>query len=442
MAPFWKRRDATQQRDTYARTSGDLLVNDAGPSGMPFVWWLGVDSGGGANPIGPNGPHSVSSHPLVVRATALITGPLTAGAFKVVDESAIGRVLPSPRWITDPMLVRPDDRFAPSAAPAAKRLTRSLFWTDWIRSALWFGEGIILAAEDANGAPLAGTMRLIHPHAIDTVRIDGVWRWRIGSGINEAIFDREGRIVLGNTTYRLTVLRNPLSTVSDEGRSAGVFELSPEAFQLGKQIQTYASGTFRSGIPAGYLKVNAPHLSQTAADELKTAWLAAHGGDRRSIAVLNATTEFTPLAMSPVDAALGEVKKLNNADVAMAFGLDPMTLGASTGSGTYTNLRDAWSNHRDFGLTQMIAGVQDTLTALLPGTQAVKVDLTAFANPTEAEQNASDEVALRAGILTLDEVRARRGLPPLPPAPPPAPDPVPEPPVLDPPATEEDAEDA
>jgi HK97 family phage portal protein len=147
--------------------------------------------------------------------------------------------------------------------------------------------------------------------------------------------------------------------------------------------------------------------------------MAAHGGDRRSIAVLNATTDFQPLNLTPVDAALDSVKRLNLADLAFSFGLDPMTLGAGLqNSATYTNLRDAWANHRDFGLAPWTAAVEGTLSALMPGTQSVRVNLDGFANPTAAERFSAWEIALRARIVTVDEVRAAEGLPPLPEQPP------------------------
>jgi HK97 family phage portal protein len=186
-------------------------------------------------------------------------------------------------------------------------------------------------------------------------------------------------------------------------------------FRLGRQIQDYASGTFRSGVPAGYLKVSTPDMSQDKADKLKANWLRNHGGDRRSIAVLNATTEFVPLNLSPVDAELAQVERLNIAEVAYAFALDPNTLGVTLASAmTYTNLRDAWLNHRDFGLGPWIAAVQDTLTALVPAGQSVTVDLDGFANPTRQDRYTAYKTGIDAGIITVDEVRQWEGLPPKP----------------------------
>jgi HK97 family phage portal protein len=419
-----KRIRRVQTRARYARTPNNFLVND--PDGFPsdyspVMWWMGLDSGGGSYPIGPNGPWSTAgpSLPVVVRATALITGPLTAAPFRVLELGFGGRPLGRPRWVTDPMTLREDGRFPVSSYPAVATLPRSLFWASWIRSAIWWGAGAFITNLDETGQPLAGTLRLVDPAVLTTERAgeDNSLRWVLDTGDTErVVFDRDGFITIGEIRYKIVVLRNPHSPVDSEGHSMGVFEMAPGAFRLAGQIASYASGTFRSGVPAGYLKVETPGFQQEQADELKAKWLAAHGGDRRSIAVLNAVTSFVPLSLSPVDAALGEVTRLNVAEVAMAFGLDPMTLGAGmNNSATYTNLRDAWDNHRDFGLAPWQSGVEDTLTALLPGTQGIKCDLDRFANPTFKERMEGYTTGIEAGVITKDEARENEGLPPLPP---------------------------
>jgi hypothetical protein len=55
------------------------------------------------------------------------------------------------------------------------------------------------------------------------------------------------------------------------------------------------------------------------------------------------------------------------------------------------------------------------------------VNLDGFANPPASERFASYKVALDAGILTVNEVRALEGLPPLDVAPTPNPEPPPVP---------------
>lgn len=446
-------------RSRYTRTTGDLLVGGTNyadtladgfgagidPSGTPPVWWLGLDSGGGAYPIGPHGPYAHGpAQAVVTRATSLITGPLTAAPFRVQELGFGGQPLTRPRWITDPMLMRPDQRFVDDVYPAALKVGRGAFFSDWVRSAIFWGCGAFLCQEDAMGQPIAGTLKLINPQLLYCERHgeDNSLRWVIGADgaqdLDKVIFDRDGYVTLGPVTYRLVALRNPHSPVDNDGHSQGVFEMNPGCFRLGAQVSTFESGTFRSGIPAGYLKVDQSmnSMTQEQAEELKAKWMASHGGDRRSIAVLNAFTSFVPINLSPVDAALGEVKRLNIGDIAFAFGLDPLTLGITLGnSAAYTNLRDAWTNHKDFGLAPWISAVQDTLTALLPGTQGVVVDLDKFANPAPQDRFNGYKVAIDSGWLLPEEVRVMEGLPPLtpeqmpPPPPPPTTQSVPLPPI-------------
>jgi hypothetical protein len=423
MAGFWARLTGRQERAAYVRTNRDLLINEN-------VAWIGFDTGGGAYPIGPNGPYgpwTAPATPAVLRATSLITTPLTAAPFRVLDASA-AKPLSTPRWITDPMLLRPDERYMPRVHPAVTLLPRGIFWTELLRSAIWWGEGAFLFTEDAAGAPQAGSLRLVPSWSLSTERDSfGALCWTLGDNDERVVFDRDGYVQLGPVRYRLLVLRNPHSPVDTEGRSQGVFAMSPDAFGLGAQLASYQSGQFRAGVPNGYLKVTGPEeLTQTTADALKKKWLENHGGDQRSIAVLNATTEFKPINLSPVDAALDQVKRLNIADVAFAFALDPITLGAGlNNSATYNNLRDAWSNHKDFGLASWIAALQDTLSALLPGSQQVAVTLDGFANPSPKERLETYQLAQTvdpSGGL-LDEIRLEEGrqslslAPPAPPAP-------------------------
>jgi len=414
-------------RARYARTAGDFLTGGVNPSETPPIWWYGVDTGGGAYPIGPNGPFPNgwgAGLPVVTRATSLITGPLTAAPFKVQELGFGGRPLSRPRWITDPMLVRSDSDFPfPSEVFAdAQKLTRGNFWSTWLRSAIHYGTGAFLCQQDETGQPVAGTLKVLDPFLLDTVRADdGSLRWVLGSNgaapEDRVVFDRTGRVTIGPFTYWLVALRNPHFTTDVDGHTAGVFEAHPSAFQLSGQIEAYTSGTFRSGIPAGYLKVDQTMtgMTQDQADELKRKWMASHGSDRRSIAVLNAYTSFVPLNLSPVDAALAEVKRLSVADVAMAFALDPEVLGTSlSNSATYKNAQEYWSRHRDFGLSPWIAAVQDVLTALLPGNQGCVVDLDRFSNPEPMVRFEGYNLAISSGVLTVDECRELEGLPPLP----------------------------
>lgn len=359
-----------QERALWDRFSGDMAVE-----GAEGVHWVGSDQWPGVlQRYGASAPERL---PATTRATNLITAPLTAAPYRLVTSST-GTQLPTPRWIADPMLLRPDSRLVEGLAafPQARRLSRSGFWREIIRSCIWYGIGAFVYTPNADGEPVAGTMRQIHPGALTT---NQAGNWVLGVGNDSVEFDREGSAFIGPTEYRIAAMRNPLSPVAEDGTVLGVFGLSPSAFETASSVDAYTAGTFRSGVPAGYLRSNTPGLTQDQADTLKSRWMAAHGGDRRSIAVLNSTTEFHPISFSPVDAAAVAIKRMSIGDVAMAFGLPPEVLGVSlSNSSTYVNISDAWNRLKAFGLSGWISELEDVLSSLVPLGQAVLVDISEF----------------------------------------------------------------
>jgi hypothetical protein len=368
--------EGLQLRGLWSRTDGDLLVNNSGQR-----VWMGADSF--AALIQQNAPAEKLA--VTTRATSLITGPLTAAPYQLVNDST-GETRPA-RWLADPMLLRADERMVGGlqSFAHARRLTRSKFWGTVLQSCIWYGYGAFIYQPDPLGVPIAGTMRQVLPGAIT---IDTQSRWVIGVGGEQVTFDRDGSLQLGPVEYRICVLRNPLSPVYEDGSSLGVFELSPSAFGLSASVDAYLTTTFRTGVPAGFLKVKQPGFNDAQAAKMKREWLEAHGNDERSIAVLNATSvEFEALSISPVDANAAGLKQLSIADVAYAFGLPPEVLGVAIGGGgTYQNITDQWSRLFTFGLSQWISEIEDQLTALVPWGWSVKVDLSEF-EPDMTQQN-------------------------------------------------------
>ncbi len=401
-----------QERASYDRSSGDMLVNE------PQFMWLGHDSGGGRYPIGPNGPFATECLPAITRLTAIIVDPLASSPWTVAESTTglprAGAVMAPPRWMTDPQLLRPDDRYPIQALPVVRRMSRSAFWATWIRSAVWLGAGFLLFAEDATGAPIPGSLRVLHPGSVKAVRNEfGTVVWEIGDGPDTVQTDRDGYLLMpGN--MRLIVLRDPHGEVDAEGRTIGTFERNASTFGLSEKIDRYASNIFHSGVPSGFLKVTTPGLDPDKARTIRAAWMNAHGSDRRSVAVLNATTDFKPIQFSPVDMALIEGKRANLADMSMAFGLDPGgALGLSMGGTmTYQNAESQFARLRQ-DLMPWIVAVEQTIGALLPGGRDMRIDFSDLTRPNTPEHNASVVALHQSGLITDDEGRSMLGLPPM-----------------------------
>jgi phage portal protein BeeE len=336
--------------------------------GSPPAWWVGrsVETGWGA--IGPHGPggHGAMGLPVVTRAVSLLVDPLTTNPFQVLRD---GQPAPSPSWLSDPRLLRPLPGGAGSPPPVPLRLSRPVFWRRWVAQSAFWGRGFLMFQVNQAGEPVPGTLRTVHRTSVEPDP-DGPG-WVIGPDRGVPT-DEDGYWTMGGRSYRMVALENPHSAF-------GVFASHPEVFELARRINSYTGGVFGSGVPNGYLKVQAQGLTQEQADLLKQRWLDAHGGDRRSIAVLNSTTDFTPISWNPVDSALADVKRLSIADVAFAFGMAPETLGVTLGnSATYSNVEQWFEAHRDFALQPWIATVEATLSALLPAGTDVRCNFSSY----------------------------------------------------------------
>jgi HK97 family phage portal protein len=293
-----------------------------------------------------------------------------------------------------------------------------VFWAQFMRSALLKGMGYLIFEEDVLGAPIAGTLRLLNPDMVSPQWADGYIYRRIGNeqiqggGYVETDFD--GHFTLGGRTYRLIELLNPTGWVDEYGMTKGVLEMHATELGLANQAISYGTGSFRSGVPAGYLKTSVPNFNKEQADKLRARWLEHHGGDRRSIAVLNATTDFVPIQMSPLDMALIESRKMSLIDIANAFGVPAYMLGGSDGgSNTYSN---AESRNRDFlsySLLPWANALEDALSSLVPQAHYFEVAFNGLLKPDTATRYAAYSTALQDGWLTVDEVRLLESLPPM-----------------------------
>lgn len=415
-------RPSRQVRARYARTNGNFLVNspDGFPSGQDPVtlWWVGDDS-----PIvTPTAPGAGLA--AVTRATSLICDTISALPWRYLsggqDPQTSIMEFPSPRWIQDPQLDRSDARFGPPTIPAAVRLPRAGFWAQWMRSALLRGMGYLIFEEDFGGGPIAGTLRLLNPDAVAPVQSpDGFVHRRIGPAGGDGIeTDFDGRFAVGPRPYRLVELRNPTGWVDEYGLTKGVLEMHAVELGLALQALTYGTGAYRSGVPAGILKTSVPNFNKEQADALRARWMEHHGGDRKSIAVLNATTDFMPLPnASPVDLELINSRKMSLLDIANAFGVPAYMIGGSDGgSNTYSNAESRNRDFLSFSLLPWANAVEDVLSSLVPQGQYLEVAFSGLLKPDTATRYKAYSMALRDGWLSVDEVRLLESLPPMQPA--------------------------
>lgn len=192
-----------------------------------------------------------------------------------------------------------------------------------------------------------------------------------------------------------------------ENHLAGTLRLAEEQ---AKQARAVGS----SGIPTGILKSTDPDFEEEDAKALKAAWV--RNQRERTIAVLNATTEFTALAWNPTETQLLDARRFSLHEIALIFGLDPSWLGVSGDSMTYANIEQQAINLVKFSLRPHLVRFEQALSQHLPRGTWAEANLDALLRADTLTRYQAHAIGLDKGFLTLDEVREMERRPPLTPA--------------------------
>lgn len=199
-------------------------------------------------------------------------------------------------------------------------------------------------------------------------------------------------------------------------RGMGVIENHlNKTLALADEQARHARSLSGSGIPTGVLKSTDPELEQEDADALKAKWLQSQRD--RTIAVLNATTEFEALSWNPTETQLLEARRFSLHELALIFGLPPYFLGVDAGSRTYSNVEQEGLNLlRYSSLAGHLARFEQTLSLHMPRGTWARANLDSLLRADTLGRYQAHEIGIRSGFLTRDEARDLEERPPLTPS--------------------------
>ncbi|WP_158228038.1 phage portal protein [Pseudonocardia sp. MH-G8] len=191
-------------------------------------------------------------------------------------------------------------------------------------------------------------------------------------------------------------------------------EYARQSIGLGLGAERFGASFFGSGaVPSLLIKSMNPDLDQHEADAVKAAVITSQR--TRTPMVLNPSTEITPISLRPDEAQFVETQRLNVAQIARVFGVPVEMIGGDAGGSlTYSNTEARALDFVRYCLSPWLVRVETALGRLLPRGQHAKFNPDALLRGTTSERYTAHEAALRAGWLTVDEVRALEDLPPLP----------------------------
>jgi HK97 family phage portal protein len=260
---------------------------------------------------------------------------------------------------------------------------------------IWHGNGIaVIAARNQLGWPTAAI-----PVPAWAVGVRRVTKWvdsplPIGSLEYSIGEDRLG-------SQDVIHIKGPVEPGGVRG--FGVLENHLNALALAQDLDRQARSVSQHGVPSGILESSNPDLTDAEARDLKANWL--RNQQDRTVAVLNPSTKFTPLAWNPEQLQLIEARRMSKADMELVFGLPLGWLGGMTSSRTYANIEEDAINLLKFSLGDHLGQFEQTFTLALPRGTVARANLDFLMRTDTLARYQAHAIALANGFLTVDEVR-------------------------------------
>lgn len=177
-----------------------------------------------------------------------------------------------------------------------------------------------------------------------------------------------------------------------------------------------AGRMFRNGLLLGGLlspKTDALTKPQRAQvlDGLRESAGTDHAGD---IAFVPAAVDFRPWMMNAVDAQFLESRHFGIEECSRWFGVPRELLSESGASSWGSGIQEIVKGFARFCLSGWTTRIEQRLSMLLPPRQFCEFDYSKFLQPSPEDEIRLLIEQVEAKILTIDEARAKRNMPPLP----------------------------
>ena len=193
-------------------------------------------------------------------------------------------------------------------------------------------------------------------------------------------------------------------------RGLGPIDACSKDIAAALDLRNFAANWFgQAGIPTGILKTDKP-IGPEDAETITARWHAKQA--ERKVAVLGQGFEWQTVQLNPRDAMFTDVMIQQVQAIARLFGIPARLLltGVDGTSDTYSNLQDenqVFYRHTLMSYTDAIA---DALSECLPRGTRTEFNFEGLFRADVANRFNMWEVAIRAGFMTVDEVRAKEGL--------------------------------
>jgi HK97 family phage portal protein len=208
---------------------------------------------------------------------------------------------------------------------------------------------------------------------------------------------------------------------ADDDEVVGISRLQRTAGVVGQSqaLAEFTGSMWRNGVhPSGSIELDGK-LSPEGFAQLQDRWRQMHAGPHNAarVVILDQAAKFKSIGVSPEDAELLESRRFSTEELARIYGCSPPIIGDYTHN-TFTNAETAGRWFAIFTLTPWIRKLEAEFARSVFGEVeqdlSIEFDLSGLLRGDPELRWQSHEIALRSGVLTVNEVREQEGYPPLP----------------------------
>ena len=234
-------------------------------------------------------------------------------------------------------------------------------------------------------------------------------------------FAVKGRIeVLGADAEKVTLLPDELMIVlknSENGlQSEGILDLNSELLRLALNQQEYSSSILENGALPLAILTTPSKLTDKAMQRIKQSWDSIYKGRRNAgkTVVLEDGMDYKPVSLNPNELDLSRSKDSVLSDIARIFGIPESMLNADANK--YNSNEQNNLHFLQYTLDPIITAFEGALNKSLLLEEeknqgySFQVDRDSILATTEAEKFATTIQAMKGGLISVNEARARHNI--------------------------------
>lgn len=325
----------------------------------------------------------------VYRAVSLISGSIATLPMRTIEAQG-GRTERVPSWLDTPG--------GPDGLTAFE-------WKETVLAHLLL-HGNAFCAHVYGGAGQLVGVQPIHPQAVSVY-----WHPVGGKTFKVTLNDGTVREFDQNTMTHIPALS------TDGIRGLSPIQVARNSFGTSIAGERSAARMFANGALVSGIVTPEDDMTEADAKTIKESLRAKMQGESNAgdIAVINRKLKFTPWSMNANDAQWLESRQFQVEEVARWYGV-PVHLLAQTDKQTSwgTGVSEQNRGLARYTLTSWTTRMEERLTRLLPIGRNCQFDYTQFVQPDPETEIKLLIDQVNAGLLTKDEAREIRNMPPLP----------------------------